>query len=187
MSKLKKCPACEHEISKKVKKCPNCGEQVKTGFFVKVLTGILIIGVLGMIFSPSKEEEAQQLAAYLQGISEAQAENINPAGKISDAFSLGSQYTDIQRENMIKEIKGKIVHWTLPVYEVDKRKDGIYRIQTKSGTRYVGTFINLYARNADEVKFIESLKTGNNITFKGKISGVILRNITIDSAILIYK
>ena len=45
-----------------------------------------------------------------------------------------------------------------------------------------GTFVNLYARDASEAKKIESLKTGNFIFVKGKVTGVFIRSIEIDLA-----
>ena len=58
----------------------------------------------------------------------------------------------------------------------------IYRIQGSSTKNAPGTFVNLYARNASEAKKIESLKTGNFIFVKGKVTGVFMRNIDIDLA-----
>ena len=187
MSKVKDCPACGKEVAKSAKVCPHCGKKLKTGLFVKILLGLIVIGVLGAIFGPSKEEKAQQLSATLANMANAQAANISASGELSELFSLGSKNTDIQRDNMEKEIKGKIVEWSLPVYEVKKRDENIYRVQTKSGTRYVGAFLTLYARSSDEASYIESLQTGSMITFKGKIGGTTMRNIDIDPAILVSK
>ena len=75
---------------------------------------------------------------------------------------LGSNYTDLQRDNMTKELKDKIVQWTLPVFEVSKLSENKYKIQTDSGTlfgtKYVGTFTVVYTQNENEVRFIENLK-----------------------------
>ena len=95
-----------------------------------------------------------------------------------------SKHTDIQRENKEKEITGKIVQWSLPVYEVNKPNDKYYRIQT-SGSNHVGTFVKIYPRNNEEKQYIEELQTGNIISFKGKIIGTTtMRNIDIAPAIL---
>ena len=45
-------------------------------------------------------------------------EQINPQGELGEMFSFGSTNTDIQRDNKINEIKGKVVSWSLPVFEV---------------------------------------------------------------------
>ena len=92
---------------------------------------------------------------------------------------------------MTKELKDKIVQWTLPVFEVSKLSENKYKIQTDSGTlfgtKYVGTFTVVYTQNENEVRFIENLKTGSNITIKGIISDTFMRNIEIEPAILILQ
>lgn len=187
MSKVKNCPDCDKEVSKSAKKCPHCGKKLKTGIFVKIILGIIILVILSAIFGPSKEEKAQQLLSTLDNITNAQAANISPSGDINELFSYNSKNTDIQRDNKEKEIKGRIVQWSLPVYEVKKRSENLYRIQTKGNTRYVGVFLTLHARNSDESAYIESLQTGNMISFKGKIEGTTMRNIDIAPAVLVSK
>lgn len=184
MSKLKACPSCENEVSKSAKACPNCGKKLKTGLFTKIITALLILGVLGYIAGPSKKQNIDKLNSTLASISAATPEKILPNGEISNIFSIGSDYTDIQRENKEKEIKGKIVNWNLEVYEVQKKEDNVYRIRTSSMGNTVGVYAYIYTRNPDEVKHIESIKTGNNISLKGKIKGTRLRHILINPAIL---
>ncbi len=112
--------------------------------------------------------------------------NISPNGKLADMYNFGSKHTDIQRDNMEKEIKGKTIRWQLPVYEVSKITDNKYRISTGSGElfeeSYVSTSIEISARNSKEVEYIESLMTGNMIKIQGKITGVTLRSIYIEEA-----
>ena len=186
MSKVKDCPTCGKEVAKSAKVCPHCGKKLKMGLFLKLLLGLIVIATLGAIFGPSKEEKSQQLSTTLENIANAQVANISASGELSELFSLGSKNTDIQRDNMAKEIKGKVVQWSLPVYEVKKRDENIYRVQTKSEARNVGAFLTLYARSGDEASYIESLQTGSMITFRGKIDSVTMtRNIDIDPAILV--
>lgn len=118
--------------------------------------------------------------------------NIMPNGELADAFVTGSKYTDLQREKIEDSIKGKIVEWTLPVYEVEKNGD-IYRIQTSSKGEFlsagsektIGAFVRIKARNKEEASFIENLKTDDEITFRGQIKGFSMRNVQIEPAILI--
>ena len=60
MSKVKECPACGKEVAKSAKVCPHCGKKLKTGLFVKLLLGLIVLGVLGAIFGPTTEEKAHQ-------------------------------------------------------------------------------------------------------------------------------
>ena len=184
MSKVKECPACTKEVAKSAKVCPHCGKTLKTGLFVKLLTVLIVLGVLGAIFGPSNEEKAQKLSEKLDGIANAEVANISPSGEISEMFNMLSKNTDIQRDNMENKIKGKIVQWSLPVYEINKLDENKYRIQTDASARYVGAFLTLHSRTSEERAYIESLQTGNIISFKGKIKGTTMRYIDIDPVVL---
>lgn len=108
--------------------------------------------------------------------------NLRPDGELAAMFDLGSRYTDLQRENREKEIKGKVVQWRLPVYEVSKHGDK-YRIQTASnGT--IGAFVTITPRSAADRQLVEALHTGDLLSFKGIISDVSMRNLEIEPAIL---
>lgn len=113
--------------------------------------------------------------------------DISPYGKLADMYGFGSRHTDIQRDNMEEELKGKIVRWKLPVYEVSKDSNKTYIITTGNGDlfgkSYVQTKIEITAKNNQEVQYIESLMTGDVIKIQGKISGVnFLRMIEIEDA-----
>ncbi len=100
-------------------------------------------------------------------------------------FNLESQYSDIQREKKEKEITGQVVEWTVPVFVVKKRGDG-YRIMTATSSESVGAFVTVTPRDKDEFTFLASLKEGDLISFKGRISGVtITRRIVIEAAVLV--
>jgi len=183
MSKLKECPSCGKEVAKSAKVCPSCGKKLKMGLFLKLIIAGLIAAVLAAVFGPSKEEQAQQLADKLQSIQEASADNLSPRGELAALYKYGSDYTDLQRDDKEKELKGKIVEWNLPVYEVSKSRD-TYRIQTNNKGGYVGTFTYINVRSDDEESYIKQLKTGDMVHIKGKITDITGRNINIKDAIL---
>jgi len=109
--------------------------------------------------------------------------NIDPQA-LGEIFNLMSKHTNVQRENAKKEITGKTVKWQLPVYEVSKVKENVYKVVTKDGPN-VGTATYITARNKQEVDTLESLKTDDQIAFIGTISGVVFpRLIEIKPAIL---
>jgi len=103
--------------------------------------------------------------------------DISPHGELAEIFLPMSKHTDIQRENKEKEITGKVVQWELKVYEVDKLSEDKYKIQTQTDSETLGTFVYVQVRNAQEKSFLESLKTDDFVTVKGKIDGVSMRNI----------
>lgn len=143
--------------------------------------------------SPSIQKDIKLKVEPLTLLEQTKADKIEPTGELADAFNLMSKHTDIQREILEKSIKGKIVEWKLPVYEVSKKKD-YYRIQTQESVgnpfdqatykKYVGTFIEIKPRNDEEKNFIESIKTDEYIQIKGKISGTFMRSLKIEPAIL---
>ena len=159
---------------------------MKTFFKIIFITFIALI-VIGIIFNDTEEKNLQKIEV----LKTAKIDKISPSGELYQIYSLGSNYTDLQRDNMTKELKDKIVQWTLPVFEVSKLSENKYKIQTDSGTlfgtKYVGTFTVVYTQNENEVRFIENLKTGSNITIKGIINDTFMRNIEIEPAILIIK
>lgn len=107
--------------------------------------------------------------------------------KLCQMFKLNSKFTDLQRESMIEDLKGKIIEWKLPVYEVSSKSNNVFRIQTFNPSffecGYVSTSINLVALNDGDLSRIKALKTNDVITIRGKIKGVFLRHIEIDPAI----
>ncbi|MEO7928116.1 MAG: lysozyme inhibitor LprI family protein [Gallionella sp.] len=107
---------------------------------------------------------------------------LSPTGELAAIFNLMSNNTDLQRENRIKEIKGQVVEWTLPVYEVEKDGND-YKVQTEAGDA-VGTFIYISPRNDQDKVVIEGLKTGSQISIKGIIKDDFMRNLVIQPAIL---
>ena len=182
----------EHSIPPAIP--PAAPQKKKNGCLIALavvgVLGILIIGgcaLMGGLFvkavddaiDASNKKTQEQIAS----LKSASPSSLSPTGDLMAKFKMFSEYTDIQRENAEKEIMGKIVQWTLEVYEVSKSSD-YYRIQT-SGSDAVGTFISLYPQSDDDSSYIESLKTGDTITIKGYISGTTLRNLDIDPAILV--
>jgi hypothetical protein len=149
---------------------------------IKKIIGILMLATL-VACGPSVDP-IQELALAKEDVS------LQPDGELAAIFDIGSDYTDLQRDNKEKELKGKVVVWSLPVYEVNK-SGSHYKIQTSSktglvgGQPLVGTFIELTAQGAEEEAFLANVKTGDVLTIKGKLTGdTTLRNIEIEPAIL---
>jgi hypothetical protein len=144
---------------------------------------VLLVAIGGLAPSKPKVDALAELNA-------AQTAPLQPEGALSELFAMGSKNTDLQRENRLKEIKGQVVQWTLPVYEVRRSGEG-YKVQTKTkvrvgsfGTDLLGTFVYITPRSDDERRQIEALKTDDMISFKGYIAGSTLRSLQIKPAIL---
>lgn len=167
---------------------PQKGKDLKT-FVSWVVGGVLVIVIAVLVISlgaqdqkTDKDESKNYNESSLISLSSGTPSSISPSGQLASIFQFGSEYTDVQRENALNEIKGKLVAWHLPVYEVDRNGEG-YKIQT-SGDSYIGTFVYISPRNNEERKFIESLRTGQMVKFRGIIKDSVMRNLVIDPAIL---
>lgn len=184
MSKLKNCPSCEKEVAKSAKVCPHCGRKLKIGLCIKLLIAIIIGIVIAMIIAPSSEDKRKEYENQLIQILQTPSSNIS-AENLYHVFALGSSATDLQRDELTKEVTGKVIDWYLPVYEVRKSDDNTYRIQTSSDGKVVGTFITIKYPTETEIQYINSLKTGDYISVKGIISGTFMRNLEIQPAKLL--
>ena len=187
-NKLKTCKACSKEVAKSAKVCPHCGKKLKMGWFLKFIIFIIGLFILGSILQPSAEEKALELQKTLDSLASAEVSELQPQGKLGEMFNMGSDNTDIQREESEAYIKGKVVEWNLKVYEVSKSGDH-FRIQTQSeimrNPKIISAFIEIYPRNESELNKIKALKTDDTIRFKGIITGTTLRMINVDPAIII--
>lgn len=160
------------------------------GLGVWLLIGVVAIAAALMLVGKSNNNSAKPTDPLAELVGAAPSA-LRPEGELSEMFSFGSKNTDLQRENKLKEITGQVVEWTLPVYEV-KRSGAAYKVQTSTkvgifGDSLLGAFVYITPRSAEDQQVIESLKTGDVITFKGRIAGVSLRSLDIKPAILSKK
>jgi hypothetical protein len=164
---------------------------------------LLIVGIFFYVF-PDKLEAVKNFLINVISVAKKTEQDplvtlektvpsiLQPTGKLAEIFSFGSQYTDLQRENAETEIKGQVVNWRLPVYEIIKDGD-TYIVTTERSTNmvtamlgmnFVSTTIQLTARNDAERQAIGNLKTNDLIEIKGIISGSSMRNLVISPEIL---
>jgi len=187
VSNLTECKSCKKEVAKKAKLCPHCGAKLKMGMFLKLVIGLVVLIVVAAILSPSKEQQMADLNKKLNEMAQSSPSELSSSGDIAAIFSILSDHTDIQRENLEEGITGKIVQWTLQVYDVNQidPDERSYTVQTSSALGNVGAFVTLYARNDAEAAYIENLKTDDFIRVRGRITGTTMRNIDIEDAILV--
>ncbi len=157
------------------------------GWVVAAGAGVVLI-VLAVVSGQGVAKPKTDPSAEL---SSAQISALQPDGELFEIFTFGSKYTDLQRDNKLNEIKGHVVQWQLPVYEVSRSGDG-YKIQTKSSlgiSQYdrnlVGTFVYITPHNDKERQIVEALKTDDTIYFKGIIADSTMRSLDIKPAILV--
>lgn len=144
-------------------------------------TGLIVaVAVFAAIGWHSSKGLGDGAAATLENTP---ASALRPNGELASMYALGSDNTALQRENKLAEIKGQVVQWTLPVYEVKRSGEG-YKIQT-SGSGVIGTFVHVIPRNPAEQKLIEGLKTDDMVSFKGTVFDMTMRHLEINPAIIV--
>jgi len=194
MAKLIKCKSCGKELSSEAKTCPHCGAAGPApGCLAKIVSGIFLIICLGVLFSVfgDDDEGSGKGSGRVQAIemlTNATVSNLKSTGELAAMFNLGSDYTDLQRDAKLKEIKGQVVQWTLPVYEISESGSG-YMIQTGDdsfeGGGPVGCVVELTPRDDADRKVIMGLKTNDSFTFRGVLTGdTTMRSLEIEPAIL---
>ena len=148
------------------------------------LVGIPVFGILIYTVLPTEHGPHPQNLASDSNIAAAKASDIAPDGELANMFSFFSDATEIQRAEKERQLRGKVVQWRLPVYNVTERND-FYVIQTKSRSGIVGAFC--YVRASDEAvkRFLFSLKENDYVTCKGEIAGTTMRSIDIKPAVLL--
>jgi hypothetical protein len=151
--------------------------------FIVIAVSILLLNIGGN--SNNKLPVLDPLAELEKEV----VSDLRPQGELASMFAFGSNNTDLQRDNKLKEIIGKVVQWQLPVYDVKQSGNG-YVIQTQTNLgilepNIVGTFIYITPRNNQDKKIIEELKTGDIVSFKGRITDSTMRNLDIKPAIFV--
>ena len=114
-------------------------------------------------------------------------EDISPRGKIAQILNPGSSYTDLQREDLLDQIKGHVVDWSLTVYEIKRNGSADdFIVYTMGDSDSIGCVIYLEVFNEKQRNYVHSLKTGSIIDIRGIITGeTSFRNLIIKPAILI--
>ncbi|NOJ40331.1 hypothetical protein [Bradyrhizobium australiense] len=150
---------------------------------VVALVGVPVFAALIYTIFPKQSGVDGATVASDARLASENASDLAPTGELAEMFSFFSNSTQIQRDEKEREIKGKIVRWRLPVYNVSERH-GYYVVQTKSRPGLVSTFC--YVRLSDDAakQYVLSLKENDLITCKGQIAGTSMRSIEIRPAVL---
>lgn len=159
--------------------------------FVMMAVGVFIYFLL---LPGNNKDVTQVVTDPIVELSAAQPSSLRPDGELAELFALGTKSTELQRENKLAQIRGQVVQWTLPVYEVSRAGDR-YKVQTQGNDRLLmenknlllGAFIYLSSRNQQDSQVIAALKTGDLISVKGRIADSSVRNLVLDPAVLVYQ
>ncbi len=152
-------------------------EKEKPGCLAKIflgIGGIFVLIIIGAIFADtpktSKENTIKQPSQKL----EIQAKKIKPNVKesclfLSGLFGAGSQYSDLQKEELWKKYEGKIFEWPLEIVQVSSGLFGGYRVQCKclDSKSFIQDIQLSYDDNAKP--YVLSLQVKKMYQLKGKL------------------
>jgi hypothetical protein len=104
-----------------------------------------------------------------------------PLQEVVNAYVLGGNSTDLQRQALTAKLLGATVVWRFKVYDIAK-EDGHYRVMselmqgtdaTAAGKFTVVAFVT--PRDDADVQKLLGLKTGSDIEIRGRVAGVTVR------------
>lgn len=112
-----------------------------------------------------------------------QPSSTSPPADLADALSFFSNLTQVKKDEIKDSYRGKLVQWTLPVWEVSKRDDK-FVIQT-SGSEAIAIFCSVQPDSEAEAARVRELDAGDMVTCKGVVTGYTLGNVNLSPAMLI--
>jgi hypothetical protein len=153
-----KCRFCQSELTKeeinpskqiKTSKKLTSKEEVEIDYLAEkiasgttsIVSWLFGIGIIALIFyfitgsNPINFFNNSKTKTYtLEELISSPVVNIDPE-KLTSTFQFFSDYTDLQREKLEKDLNGKVVIWELEVYDIKSTKDPkVFKIQTSDGT-----------------------------------------------------
>lgn len=138
---------------------------------------------------PLYDAQQHQQAEALVRLAKAQPENLDT--DLAMIFGFGGGSTDLQRDNTQERVKGKVVQWSLLVFNIRRSEGDTYRVETKiktEGVNIVDTSVTITPRDERDRQLLAALKIGDTFTFKGVIKSIwaapALRTLAIEPAIL---
>ena len=178
MAKMAICKTCGKELAKSAKTCPHCGGKGPRHipFWFKIFMAFAFIGTIWGAFSAMNEVSTDgsgsmtHQEAFLTLQSGNDISRLSPRGELAAMFNLMSDHTDVQRKETLKRIKGQMVQWRLPLWEI-QQSDSKYVITIPSENDRVGCEVHIYPQNEQDKEYLLSIKTNDRISFRGFLSG----------------
>jgi hypothetical protein len=155
-------------------------------------TRLPFIVLLAMLFGcgdgsdnqSSQEDPTQAIKEQFAEIENAKVNPVTPE-QVSEAFALGSDYTDLQRDILKKELVGSVVEWRLQVYEVDL-SEGRYNItsqpipiKSKKAVQLLRASVFVVPAGDNDHDLMRKVKTNDMITIRGRVRDIVLRTVVV--------
>ncbi len=149
---------------------------------------LLCAALLGTLFGcgdrPDDSQVRQSLKEQLAEIASAQVNPVTPE-QVSEVFALGSDFTDLQRDLLSKELIGSVVEWNIQVYEIGYA-DGVYKvtsqpisIKSRQAVNMLRATIFIHPQNEQDHELLRKAKTNDMIKIRGRVQDIVLRTVVV--------
>jgi len=130
--KMKTCKACGKEVAPSAKVCPSCGQKLKIGFGKKILIGVGVLIILGIIGSKSSDKTTTTTASSSTAKPTATTEPVKPAELSKEGISSnvtisvkGFESQDTIGDNQFSTAKAQGVFKVVTINIINNQKDAI--------------------------------------------------------------
>ena len=155
---------------------------------IVVVVGVPVVGIVFKLALSSFTNSAPPSGSANQiDVKQLTPSSLMPDGELARMYNVFSDSTALQRDEKERQLKGVVVQWRLPVYDVSDGPSPYFRVQTSSGNATVGTFCYVIPQNEEERRFLALLKSGDYITCKGVIKGISMLSIEIKPAAVVLR
>lgn len=169
---MKKCKSCHAEIPAKATKCSKCGTDQRNWFRRHpILTGILVLVVIGIIGSASGGSKSNQTSTNT-GNSQTAQQEVKQEPTVVDATTLVGEF-DKNKLSANEKYKDKLVQTTGYIKNISNDVTGSYylSLNPNNDQYYFGTTITCYFQQKDE---LTSLANGQSVTVQGTMQEMTL-------------
>jgi hypothetical protein len=125
---------------------------------------------------------AQPTAELIATIMQATPNPVTPE-QVAEAFALGSDSTDLQRELIDKDLVGSVVEWDIRVYEVSYA-DGRYKVTSQpipiasaDAIQLTRVVALIQAQSNEDDDLLRAVKTDDVLKIRGLVQDIVLRTV----------
>ena len=158
---------------------------------VGVLAVSLLMTVAGCGGGTDEPAPVQSTAELIATIMQATPNPVTPE-QVAEAFALGSDSTDLQRELIEKDLVGSVVEWDIRVYEVSYA-GGRYKITSQpisiasvDAIQLTRVVALIQAQSNEDDDLLRAVRTDDVLRIRGVVQDIVLRTVvTIGPAVVV--
>jgi hypothetical protein len=150
----------------------------------RLLCVATLVSLVGCGVEPSGNQPQPSTAQHLTEITSAKTNPIAPE-QVSEVFALGSDFTDLQRDLLRKEMIGSVVEWDILVYEI-AYADEVYKvtsqpipIKSRQAVNMLRASFSVYPQDERDHELLQKAKTNDRLMIRGKVQDVVLRTVVL--------